>query len=151
MPSALGKAEIVTFLTTLAGLQFSVSGAVIARCMAIPIAYFLPDRTLVFTDRSKLAQRLDANQTYLQICGVTAVAPCDLHVHDASAERAFVSLTWAYQNAEGDALRHARVQYVLCRARHDPETGADLRIEMVDYTSIAYAHFMRPPLYAGHA
>lgn len=147
MPSALEKAEIGSFLETVARHQLHGSGHCLARKLSLPIAFLLPEQTFVFNDHDNLARRFDSLQTCLQISGVSKVEPRNLRILDASKRRAFVSLDWHYLDTNGETLRSSQVQYVLKRE----DDGSDLQIEMADYATLAYPQYMQPPAIVGRA
>ncbi len=147
MRPPLGRDEIKTFLADLAHLQIHGSGRDMVRRMALPLAYYLPDRVLVFSSPDKLADRFDAHSAYLYVCRVTRIEARNLSILDATPNRALVQLDWHYLSCTGDTLRSARVQYVIGRA----PIGGGLRLELVDYNTVAFQHFMQRPFTGGRA
>lgn len=147
MRPPLSKDDIATFLADFGSLQLSGTGADMAAYLSMPIAYYLPDKVLVFTEPDRIAERFDSHRTYLQVCRVTHIEARALEVLDATSERALIQFEWHYLSAEGATLRRSQVQYVLCRA----STPFGFRIELVDYSTIAFPQFMQHPYTSGRA
>jgi hypothetical protein len=147
MRSPLGRDEIEAFLATLAHLQLDGCGTDMVKLIRLPVAYYLPDRVLVFTKPEKLAERFEAHRAYLTVCRVIRIEARALRILDATPDRALVQLEWHYLSGSGATLRRSRVQYVL--ARTAAETS--LFIELVDYSTVAFPQFMQHPFTGGRA
>lgn len=147
MSPPLTKADIATFLAKFGDLQLNATGADMAACLAMPIAYYLPEKVLIFTEPEKIAERFDTHRTYLQVCRVTQIEIRRLRILDATSERAFAQFEWHYLSAEGKVLRRSEVHYALCRA----DTPLGLQIELVDYATIAFPQFMQHHSMGGRA
>lgn len=147
MRPVLGKDDVAAFLARLADLQMHHSGAEMAEHLLVPIAYYLPDRIVIFSTREKIAARLDAHRAHLYASRVRRIEARGLDLRDATPDRALVRFEWHYLCARGETLRSAQVQYVLCR----PGGGPDLKLEMVDYNTIGFAQFMQVEFPGGRA
>lgn len=147
MRPVLSRSDVADFLARLADLQMHHGGAEMAACMTLPIAYYLPDRVLVFSSQEKLAERFDIHRAYLMICRVKRIEARNIEVIDATPDRAFVRLEWHYLSQDHVALRRSEVQYVLRR----PSGQSNLRIELVDYSTVAFPKFMQTELQGGRA
>lgn len=135
------RSEIILFLTTLAEAQLRCGGAGLAKYFQFPIAYYLPERVLVFSRPDVLKARFIAHEAYLKSVGVHRIQPRQVTVLDGTDMRAMIALEWHYLNADGEILRQSQVRYVLCR---NEEVG-DLQIELVDYSVTAYPEYMEQP------
>lgn len=147
MISPLGREDIETFLAEFAHLQLHGCGDEMVKRIALPVAYYLPDRVLVFSKPQKLAERFDAHRAYLTVCRVTRIEARGVTILDATPSRALVQLEWHYLSDAGATLRRSHVQYVLSR----PATRAALTIELVDYSTVAFPQFMQHPFTGGRA
>lgn len=147
MRPVLSRGDIAAFLARFANMQLHQNGAAMAACLQLPIAYYLPDRVLVFSSRDKIAERFDAHQAYLKVCRVTRIEARHLDVLDATTDRALVRFEWHYLSETNVTLRRSEVQYVLCR----PPGQRDLMLEMVDYNTVAFPQFMHTEFRGGRA
>ncbi len=135
------RSEVILFLTTIAEAQLRYAGFDMARYFRFPIAYYLPERVLVFSRPDMLKSRYLAHETYLKSVGVHRIRPQNVTILDATEDRAMIALEWQYANADGHVLRQSQVRYVLCRN----EVAGDLQIELVDYSVTAYPEYMEQP------
>ena len=147
MRPALGTDDISDFLTALARLHLHGTGDEIVACLSFPIAYYLPEQVLVFTEADKLAERFTAHQAYLKVCRVTTIEARAIKILDATPDRALTQLEWHYLSADGKTLRQSDVQYVLRRAK----TEIGFCIELVDYSRLGFPQYLHSPSAQGRA
>lgn len=132
------RAELMLFFKALSDACMRQSGDVTTRYFNLPAAYYTPKNLHVFSNRDSLAARLDAYRTFLTDRGITRISPANITVIETSGERALVQVDWEYLNGHGAQQRMACAQYVLRRG----QVLGDLRIELVDYSVVAYPQFM---------
>lgn len=136
------RSEIKLFLTAMAETQMRRTGAEMAQLYVLPIAWYLPDRTLVFSSRKVLSAQFDRFRVLLKDAGIQRVEPAHIELLDVTENRAFVDLHWHYCDKNARAKHCSRVRYVLCR---DGLAGK-MQVEMVDYSVLAFPEFIADAL-----
>lgn len=139
--SKMKLAELKLFLTSFSDTFIRTHGIGMARYYQLPMAYYTPSNVFVFSKPDLLEQRLKSYRHHLQEHGVVRLVPTKITVVDATPHRALVELVWEYVDGHGDVLRNAEARYVLHRDR----TEGDLRIELIDYSRVAFPQFLEQP------